>query len=151
MQTDGKALNDRQTLLVFEAGLNSRFAMPLSQAARLEEFPRPKIEHCGNRPVVQYRGSILPLIDVAEQLGRGALGQESDGPLQVVVFAENGRSVGLVVGQIIDIVEESVSAQRHGQAPGILGSALVSGRVTDLLNVREVIEGASPAFFSGVE
>ena len=151
MQSDGKALNDRQTLLVFEAGLNSRFAMPLSQAARLEEFPRPKIEHCGNRPVVQYRGSILPLIDVAEQLGRSAVVPDGDGPLQVVVFAENGRSVGLVVGQIIDIVEESVTAQRHGQAPGILGSALVSGRVTDLLNVREVIEGASPAFFSAAE
>jgi two-component system chemotaxis sensor kinase CheA len=151
MQTDGKALNDRQTLLVFEAGLNSRFAMPLSQAARLEEFPRPKIEHCGNRPVVQYRGSILPLIDVAEQLGRSAVASDGDGPLQVVVFAENGRSVGLVVGQIIDIVEESVTAQRHGRAPGILGSALVSGRVTDLLNVREVIEGASPAFFSAAE
>lgn len=151
LQSDGKASTDRQTLLVFEAGLNSRFAMPLSQAARLEEFPRPKIEHCGNRPVVQYRGSILPLIDVAEQLGRGAVASDGDGPLQVVVFAENGRSVGLVVGQIIDIVEESVAAQRHGQAPGILGSALVSGRVTDLLNVREVIEGAAPAFFRGAE
>ena len=151
LQADGKALTDRQTLLVFEAGLNSRFAMPLSQAARLEEFPRPQVEHCGNRPVVQYRGSILPLIDVAEQLGRGPVAQDATGPLQVVVFAENGRSVGLVVGQIIDIVEESVAAQRHGQAPGILGSALVSGRVTDLLNVREVIEGAAPAFFHGAE
>ncbi len=147
-QPDSKACGARQTLLVFEAGENSRFAMPLSQAARLEEFPRPQIERCGTRSVVQYRGSILPLIDVAAQLGRGQLDADGAAPLQVVVYAENGRSVGLVVGQIIDIVEEAVASERHGEGQGIMGSALVGGRVTDLLNVREVIEGAAPSFFA---
>ncbi len=142
---------DRQTLLVFEAGPKSRFAMPLSQAARLEEFPRVQVERCGHRPVVQYRGAILPLIDVAEQLGLGSGDSAGEGPLQVVVFAENGRSVGLVVGEIIDIVEESVAPQRHADARGIAGSALVSGRVTDLLDVRGVIHGANPSFFAAAE
>lgn len=147
-QADSKARGARQTLLVFEAGENSRFAMPLSQAARLEEFPRPQVERCGARSVVQYRGSILPLIDVAAQLGRGQVSSDAAAPLQVVVYAENGRSVGLVVGQIIDIVEEAVASEGHGEGHGILGSALVSGRVTDLLDVREVIEGAAPSFFA---
>lgn len=147
-QADSRSHGARQTLLVFAAGENSRFAMPLSQAARLEEFPRPQIERCGARQVVQYRGSILPLIDVAEQLGRGQVDPAGAAPLQVVVYAENGRSVGLVVGEIIDIVEEAVAAERHGQSRGVLGSALVSGRVTDLLDVREVIAGAAPAFFA---
>lgn len=147
-QGDAIARGARQTLLVFEAGEHSRFAMPLSQAARLEEFPRPQVECCGSRRVVQYRGAILPLIDVAEHLGRSQLDADASAPLQVVVYAENGRSVGLVVGQIVDIVEEAVTAEQHGRSRGVLGSALVSGRVTDLLNVREVIESAAPAFFA---
>jgi two-component system chemotaxis sensor kinase CheA len=95
--------------------------------------------------MVQYREQLMPLVQMA------GVEVQAQGSQPILVFADDGRSMGLVVDEIIDIVEESVSAQRHGQAPGILGSALVSGRVTDLLNVREVIEGASPAFFSGVE
>jgi two-component system chemotaxis sensor kinase CheA len=138
---------NRQTLLVFDAGENSRFAMPLSEAARLEEFPRGKIERSGRREAVQYRGAILPLIDVANQLGRGP-GIVSPDVLQVVVYSDQGRSVGLVVDRIIDIVEEKVVVERHGLEEGILGSALVQGQVTDLLDVRGVIRRAAPAFFT---
>jgi two-component system chemotaxis sensor kinase CheA len=65
----------------------------------------------------------------------------------VVVFAENGRSVGLIVDQILDIVSEQVVVQRRSPRPGVLGSAVIQQRVTDLLDVHAVMHSTDPTFF----
>lgn len=137
-----------QTLLVFEAGQGSRMAIPLTAVARLEEFKRSSIEYSGSQEVVRYRGQILPLIRVARYVptveGHGATDSEV---LQVVVHTEKGRSVGLVVGRICDIVQETISAKRHAYGNGIFGSVVLQDKVTDLLDVRAVIQSADPSFY----
>jgi two-component system chemotaxis sensor kinase CheA len=55
-----------QSLLLFQAGKNGRMVVPLSQVARLEEIERTAIENAGQHAVVQYRGQIMPLIQVSE-------------------------------------------------------------------------------------
>ena len=60
--------------------------------------------------------------------------------MQVVVHTESGRSVGLVVDEIVDIVEEHVEVAAVAPRRGLLGSAVVQGRVTDLLDVHAVVE-----------
>jgi two-component system chemotaxis sensor kinase CheA len=68
--------------------------------------------------------------------------------MQVVVYSEHGRSVGLVVGRINDIVEETVTIERAAQSQGILGSIVIQQRVTDLLDVPAVIRSANPTFYA---
>jgi two-component system, chemotaxis family, sensor kinase CheA len=153
-----KTAGNRQTLLLFQTGAHGRMAIPLSLVARLEEFPRNKVESAGERQVVQYRGQIMPLIRVAEAVGAlgddgqtaaDAQGQnQNQGPLQVVVYAEQGRSVGLVVERVLDIVEEDVVVERMAERAGILGSAVVQQRVTDLLDVPGVVRAAHPGYFA---
>ncbi|HAM73342.1 MAG TPA: histidine kinase, partial [Verrucomicrobiales bacterium] len=140
---------DRQTLLLFEVGQGGRMALPLSMVARLEEFPRSKVERSGAAEVIQYRGQILPLIRVSHHVRNG--GEEAaDGDLmQVVVYSEEGRSVGLVVAAISDIVEEAITVRRDSRGDGVLGSAVIQNKVTDLLDVRAVIESAEPSFYAG--
>jgi len=141
--------DQRQTLLLFTVGTDRRLAIPLSQAARLEEFSLTKIERTGTQEVVQYRGQILPLIRVADHLA-GQINQANLvalDPMPVVVYSENGRSVGLIVSQINDIVDEAVTIQRKSTAQGILGSAVVQGKVTDLLDVPALIRVADPGFY----
>ena len=142
-KSEGEA--DLQTLLVFQVGERDRMAIPLDQVARLEEFPQSSIEHSGDQDVVQYRGDILPLIS----LSRFFTGDEpATAELrQVVVYAENGRSVGLVVDQILDIVSEQVTVLRRCTRPGVRGSAVLQQRVTDLLDVHAVLEATDPTFF----
>ncbi len=135
-----------QAMLLLGVGGEGRIAVPLSLVARLEEFPAAAIEHTGRQAVVQYRGEILPLIDLAEQLSRG-VAAPSD-PVQVVVYTEDGHSVGLVVDRILDIVEERVQGRRAANRSGLLGSGVIQGRVTDLLDIRGVVQAADP---SGVE
>ena len=61
--------------------------------SRLEEFPRDRLERAGAHPVVQYRGEILPLVDLRAMLGRdGSDASHADAPLQVVVSSDKGRS-----------------------------------------------------------
>jgi chemotaxis protein histidine kinase CheA len=144
----------RQTLLLFQTGADGRMAIPLSSVARLEEFQRGAIERSGRQEVVQYRGHILPLIHVAEvvecgsQAGSGAAAETgAHGPLQVIVYTEQARSIGLVVDHILDVVEENLVVERPGRRSGVLGSALIQQRVTDLLDVEGVVRAVEPGFF----
>lgn len=139
---------DRQTLLLLGIGENGRMAIPLSMVARLEEFPSSMVEKAGDQEVVQYRGQILPLIRLSEVIHTySSSTAEAQDPLQVVVYSEHGRSVGLVVDRILDIVEETLAVQRRSSSHGLLGSAVIQQRVTDLLDVHGIIQSADPAFF----
>jgi len=141
---------EQQRLLLFRAGSFERLAVPLSLVARLEEFPQSAIEHAGGGQVVQYRDKILPLISLRAVLESGAPdeGVQVD-PVQVVVFNDGDRSVGMVVDQILDVVEEAVSVRQKSGRRGLLGSAVIGKRVTDFLDLNEIIQAASESWFQG--
>ncbi len=131
-----------QRLLLFRCGSYERMAVPLALVARLEEFPRSAFERAGGREVVQYRDHILPLINLRSLLECGDPERDSlADPAQVVVFNDNNRSVGMVVEQILDVVEETVTIRQKTSRNGLLGSGLVGGRVADFLDLNYVIRG----------
>jgi two-component system, chemotaxis family, sensor kinase CheA len=134
----------RSTVLLFQYGEDARMAVDLSVVARLEEFSAKIVETTGDQEVVQYRGQIMPLVRVSGVLQSRnwkALkdGQES---LHVVVYASQGRSIGLVVDRIIDIVEEHLVLQPDSARACILGSVVIQKRVTDVLDVPGLIAAA---------
>ena len=134
----------QRAVLVFQHGDSGRMAIDLGLVARLEEFPRNDVEIAADHEVVQYRGQIMPLIHVSEVLESGhqtILDTEQES-LHVVVYADKGRSVGLVVDRILDIVEESFVMQPQSGRRGVLGSAVIQKRVTDILDVAGLIAAA---------
>ena len=134
-----------ERLLVTAIG-DRRVAIPLDTVTRLEEFPRDRIEHAGSREVVQYRGQILPLVRLSHLLG--AYSEEPQGDtVPVVVYSEGGRSVALVVDRIVDIAENSTTARRDAEEDGLVGTAVIQQRVTELLDVRRAILAADPNFY----
>ncbi len=135
-----QAQDEQQRLLLFKVGSFDRLAVPLSLVARLEEFPRSSIERAGGCEVVQYRNRILPLVSLRDVLepGADARGAVPDSA-QVVVFNDGDRSIGLVVDQILDVAEEAVTVRQNTRRKGLLGSAVVGKRVTDLLDIGEVV------------
>ena len=138
-----------ERLLVTAVG-ERRVAIPLDTVTRLEEFPRDRIEHAGSREVVQYRGQILPLVRLSHLLG--AYGEEPEGEtVSVVVYSEGGRSVALVVDRIVDIAENSTTARRDAEEDGLVGTAVIQQRVTELLDVRRAILAADPNFYTDLE
>jgi len=142
-----ESASQKQSLLLFRAGQFGRLAVPLSLVARLEEIPRAKLEEAAGRIVVQYRDELLPLIPLAEYLDSAPGGSFTNDPAQVVVFSNANRRIGLVVDQIIDIVEDEVTMRRPGERPGLLGSAVVGGKVTDFLDLQSIIQRAEEGWF----
>ena len=118
------------SLLVFRSGENGYKAVPLELVTRLEEIEGAKIEMSGGQPLIQYRGKLMPLIPANSNAGI-----ETAENHHVLVFARGQRSAGLVVDQIIDIVEERLEITATSQTPGLLGSAIIGGRATDIIDI----------------
>jgi two-component system chemotaxis sensor kinase CheA len=137
----------KQTLLLLGIGEDQRLAIPLSLVSRLEEFPISSLERSNGLRVVQSNGQIIPLIHLREALNAGTFSYEDQKSVQVVVYSSNGQSVGVVVDRILDIVETSFTMQRTGKQNGVLGSAIVQNRVTDLLDIHHLLASTAHDFF----
>jgi two-component system, chemotaxis family, sensor kinase CheA len=144
-QLPGAAAGNGRTVLLFQCGENGRMAIDLAQVARLEEFGRDAVEVAAGQEAVQYRGQILPLVRVSEALAstRQKVAGDRDEFLQVVVYTGQERTVGLVVDRILDIVEECFVVQRQAGRRGVVGSAVIQKRVTDILDVPGLIAAIS--------
>jgi two-component system chemotaxis sensor kinase CheA len=98
---------------------------------------------------VQYRGQILPLLRLDAAL-HGGYGDGAGGQLQVVVCHSGGRIIGVVVNAILDIVEEELAVRSHLDTGGHHGSAVVSGHVTELIDIDQAIGSFDPALLAPV-
>jgi two-component system, chemotaxis family, sensor kinase CheA len=119
-----------ESMLVFRAGSPQPRAVPLSLVTRLEEIDVRKIESSNGRSLVQYRGQLMPLILVNDDVRIKSTGKQ---PL--LVFSDEGRSMALVVDEIVDIVEQRLDIELVSQRPGVLGSALIRGQATEVIDI----------------
>jgi chemotaxis protein histidine kinase CheA len=136
--------DERSAYLLLKHGTDGRVAIPLSLVARLEEIPYSAIEHSGGREVVQYRNQIIPLVRLSQALNHHRSETTDRDPMQVVVYAQQGQSVGLVVDTILDIVEDTIHIRPSGGGQGLIGSAVIQQRVTDVLDVPGLIRTVAP-------
>ena len=97
---------------------------------RLEEIDAQKIELSNGRHMVQYRGQLMPLISMSKDVQ-----VKGEGAQPLLVFSDGSRSMALVVDEIVDIVEDSLEIQVASDNPGVLGSAIVRGHATEIIDV----------------
>ncbi|MGA8491864.1 MAG: chemotaxis protein CheW, partial [Terriglobales bacterium] len=127
-----------------------RMAIPLSTLARLEEFPVAQVEMSGSQWVTQYRGQILPLIRlqvVLEERRNKLRALQAppaldSGPIQVLVLHHEGRSFGLVVERILDIVEDRADVRSTATRSAVLYSVVIGERVTEMLDIPAILRRA---------
>ena len=126
--------SQRTAMLLFRAGGPEPRAVPLGLVARLEEFTAEQVEVSAGQAVTQYRGRLMPLVPMSGTL-------DLTRPRQtVLVFADTeqrlgrDRCMGLVVDEIIDVVEDALAIQLASDQPGILGKAVIAGKSTDIID-----------------
>ena len=134
--------DDRMALLLFMAGGGAPKAVPLSLVARLEDVDMASIELSNGQPVVQYRGKLMPLVPIDPAFERHGEGRQP-----VLVFADGDRSMGLIVDEILDIVEEKLMVQLAADRPGYMGSAIIAGKATDVLDAGHYLTRAYKDWF----
>ena len=117
----------RTAMLLFRVGAGAPKAVPLGLIARLEDIPRERIEASSGQAVMQYRGRLMPLIPFAG----AALAGESQA---VLVFSDGTRFMGLMVDEIVDVMDEVLHIELGTETAGLLGSAVIGGRATDVID-----------------
>lgn len=138
LNADGTKAEERKKMFVFEIGKNRRAMVPLENVYRLEEFPLEKLEHAGDHLVVQYRDRILPLVDLREIFGAHPSRNELN--VRAFVYCNGEQFVGFLVERIIDIVEQSVKVESPYRKAGLIGSGVIQGKVTDLLDLQAILK-----------
>jgi two-component system, chemotaxis family, sensor kinase CheA len=130
-------------MLVFRAGGEQKMAVPLGLVARLEDIPRDKIETSCGASVTQYRGKLMPLVPLAANLDNVKPRQS------VLVFNDGDRSMGLMVDEIIDVIEDHLNIELSGARPGLLGTAVIGGSATDVIDTGHWLTLAWRDWFHG--
>ncbi len=123
----------REALLLFRAGAPEPKAVPLAAVARLEDIDLSAAEIVDGCAMVHYRGGLMPLVC----LEGVASSPESERP--VLVFTDGQRLVGLVVDDVIDIVEDRLVIDAADGRPGLLGSAIIKGRATQIVDASHIL------------
>ena len=123
------ATEQNTSLLVFRAGSTQPKAVPLSLVTRLEEIDARKFELSNGRHMVQYRGQLMPLVTMDANVRVRA-----EGAQPLLVFSDGARSMALVVDEIVDIVEDRLEIEVVG-SDGVLGSAIIKGQATEIIDV----------------
>ncbi|WP_431282249.1 chemotaxis protein CheW [Humitalea sp. 24SJ18S-53] len=142
----GLQTSTRTAMLLFRAGDATPKAVPLGLIARLEDIPASQIEMAGGRPVVQYRGQLMPLIPLS---GHWSPPMGEEGARQaVLVFTDRGNALGLMVDEILDVVDDALKIEARQDQPGFLGSAVISGKVTEVLDCGYWLRQAGEDWFA---
>jgi two-component system chemotaxis sensor kinase CheA len=128
---------DKMTLMLVENSGEELLAIPLGLIERIEHLKRSDIQRVGGKRTLTYRGKSLPLIGIEEIVNIGPCRDVAR--LYAVVYRSHEREVGLLVSDLVDIVDSSADLDEltHRQ-PGVFGSLLVDGKVTLLLDIHDI-------------
>jgi len=77
----------------------------------------------------------------------GAAKLGSEGRQSVIVFSDRDRSMGLVVDEIVDIVEDRVKIELTTERDGYVGSAVIANKATDIVDVSYYLTRAFKDWF----
>lgn len=139
----GRERDARTQLLVFKAGGNAHKAVPLSLVRRLEEIDAKTIEYSESGSFVQYRGQLMPLVPIERNQS-----PKKEGRCPVIVIAAEQRVMGLLVDEIVDVVDDRLKIELASARPGLIGTAIIEGRVSDVIDTGYYLEKAHPGWFA---
>ncbi len=151
-EAEAKAIKTRMAekmvnFLIFKTDENSPKAIPLELISRLEEIDTSQIENSSGKRVVQYRGDLMRLFFLEE------FPLPEDGMVNVIVFNFENQTIGLVVQEILDIVEDKLNIKAASSDSRYLGSMVLNSRTTDIIDagyiLSEAVSGMSNALMIG--
>ncbi|WP_041658480.1 chemotaxis protein CheA [Asticcacaulis excentricus] len=124
------AQGQKVAMLLFRAGGGAPKAVELEHITRLEHIEAEKIERMDGRAALQYRGKLMPILNVADAYG---FKEQDIQPL--LVFTGEGYAMALAVDEIVDVVEDFLNIELSPDRPGVRGTAVITGRACEILDV----------------
>jgi purine-binding chemotaxis protein CheW len=132
--------------VVFALG-GDEYALPIGQVEEVIAYTEPRSiasRVSWVRGVINLRGTILPVCDLAARLGRRTRGADDES--RIIVVAGDGGSAGLIVGdvrEVITVAPEQLDRVKVTNDPAVTAIAKLGERLVVLLD--------APAALAGVE
>jgi len=127
-------------LVLFRAGPGTVKAIPLSLIVRIETVASSALQRSDGMFIMQHRGQLMLILQVCD----GELSEEHP----VLVLGVGGESMGLLVDEILDIVEEPMEVEIASTTPGVIGTARIQNMIVDVLDVAHFMRTARPDAFA---
>ena len=125
--------DEQAAILIFRTAGGALKVVPLADVARIEEISLKQIENVDGRSVIQYRGQLMPIIgsDPDEIAGWN---DAADRPL--LVFTRDDSVMGLMVSEIVDVLNASIGVELPSISQGTLGSLIVGEDAAEMIDIR---------------
>ena len=133
---DAAGATDRTRLVLFRAGDGLPKVLPLSLLARIEMVAPDRIQKSDGRFVMLHQGRLMPLLPTSHMQDIGSK------PQPVLVITANNHTIGLLVDEIIDIVEDTLDVQLPSFTDDMVGSAEIKGKAVELIDVTYYLQAA---------
>ena len=143
-ESNGPAESTCQSLLLFRLTGNEQFAIPLTLLSRLEEFNANQIELVRGERVVQYRGRLLKLIDMGNHFGM--MSNHDAETHRVLVFSYQNKDLGLIVEEILDVVDDALVLEPGSATRGVMGTAVVAGKATTVVDLLQLVSDSHSSY-----
>jgi two-component system chemotaxis sensor kinase CheA len=129
---------DTTRLILFRAGAGPLKALPLSLVSRIESVPSDRLTQSDGTLITMHQGRLMPVLPASpDAVSTGSLHP-------VLVISIGGESMGLLVDEIVDVIEEPLEIQIAGGADDIVGTAEIRGEAVDVLDIMHFIRQARP-------
>jgi two-component system chemotaxis sensor kinase CheA len=140
--SDARKSAQAHRVLLFEYGPHEQFALPLLQIRRIEMVGRDRVERVGEHEYVTVDGVSMRILRLDKVINVSApeeASAESDSQMSLILPKFGDQAMAIVVSRIVDTESLLVDLQEHPeQDRGILGSAVVRGRLTLFLDIHRL-------------
>ncbi len=118
------------TLVMLDSGDGVKKVVPVSAINRLEHIDCARIEYPNEQATVLYNDALMPVMRIEE--GR-ALPKEGRRP--VLVLSDGEKWAGIVVEEVLDIINEPLRIESVGGERGVIGSAILQEQSVEVLDM----------------
>lgn len=130
-------------LILFRTDAGAMKALPLSLITRIETIKANDLILSDGQLLASHRGELMPVIDLCEGIRTRA--ERDQWP--VLIVGVGGEPMGLLVNEIVDIVESYLEIKIAGVTPAVIGSATIRGEAAEVLDLAHFMKIARPGAF----
>lgn len=144
-ESNANVNKNQETFLLFLTQDRTPKAIPLSTLTRLEQINLNQIEYSENKPCIQYRDSLMSLVFMIDN-------PQQNATKPVLVFSNDTHTLGLVVEEILDIVEgDGMDLKLEAHDPAKLGTTILKGHATEILNTDYFLQAEFSDWYSSAK
>ena len=118
------------TLVMLDSGEGVKKVVPVSAINRLEHIDCARIEYPNAKASVLYNNSLMPVMRIEE--GRTL---PTEGRRPVLVLSDGEKWAGIVVEEVLDIINEPLHIEVAGGEKGVIGSAILLEQSVEVLDM----------------